>query len=374
MRIGLFGGTFNPIHNEHILMANEAIKELNLDKLLVMPTYVSPHKIGKEVAPGEDRIKMAKLVFQNNPKVEVSDYEISKKGISYTYQTLEYLTEEYGGAEIFFLLGSDMLENFPKWRNPDLICNMATLALTERRGEGLDNELLIKIVEERFNTKVVKLKVYGNDISSTKIRLYTKLGLSVEEMCPSEVIGYIKERDLYSSDEYYSFVREKLTEKRLNHTAGVILTAIRLAEENGVDKGKAEKAALLHDVAKYMDPKDYPNFKLDGNVPSPVVHQFLGEYIARVELKIEDEDILNAIKYHTTGRPNMSTLEKIIFVADLIEPSRTYADVDYLRKEIDKNFNEGFRICIIEIYKYLQRSTNEIYSLTKEAVDYYKKN
>lgn len=368
MKIAIFGGSFNPVHNEHIKVVKGAIKELNLDKLIVMPTYISPHKQNAEVISCEHRLNMLKLAFQNEEKVEVSNYEIEKGGVSYTYQTIEHFKNLYKGAKIYFMLGSDMLENFPTWKNPEIIVKNATLLLAERRNGAFDDDALISKIYKTFGAKVEKLEVYGETISSTKIRVYDKLALSLDGLVPSSVNDYIKTNSVYKTDKYYEYIKNALPEKRRVHTAGVITLSIDLAKKLGVDVKKAELSALLHDVAKYKDINEYKDCPLPNDLPSDIVHQFLGEYIARNELGVKDQDVLSAIKYHTTGRFQMTTLEKVIYVADLIEPSRSFSGVDNLRREIKKDFNKGFKICLEEIVEFLKLNKKEVYALTLEAL------
>ena len=368
MKIAIFGGSFNPVHSEHVKVAVGAVKELRLDKLIVMPTFISPHKQGAEAISPNCRLDMLKLAFLAEDKIDVCDYEVKKGGISYTYQTIEHFKNLYPDATIYFMLGSDMLENFPTWKNPKYICDNATLLLTERRNGEFDDELLIKKVKELYNAKVEKLTVYGETISSTKIRVYKKLGLSLDGLVPKSVEDYIDENKIYPPDIYYDYVRKTLPEKRLIHTAGVIITAISLAKKLGVDTQKAELSALLHDVAKYKNPSDYKNCILPSDLPKDIEHQFLGEYIAKTELAVKDEEVLLAIKYHTTGRSGMTMLEKVIYIADLIEPSRKFLGVERLREEINKDFNKGFKICLEEIVEFLIKSGKEVYSLTQDAL------
>ncbi len=371
LKIGIYGGTFNPPHKEHILLCKNAIKELSLDKMLVIPTSVSPHKQSSKVASGIDRLNMLRVAFSKDSQVEVSDYEIVKQGVSYTYQTIEHFSSVYKDSEIYFFVGSDMLENFPTWKNPEYIASKVNMVLCERKGDNIDTKTIISVYEKLYNKKVKVLNFAGDKISSTNIRIKTKLNLDISQDTSEEVASYIKENNLYAPDKYYLEVLNRLTEKRIKHTYGVIILAIKLAKMVGVDTQKAELASLLHDIAKYENYLDYPNFKVDSSVPKDVIHQFLGEYICREKLAVNDEEVLNAIKYHTTGRANMSLLEKIVFVSDLIEEGRTFNGVEELRKAVFEDFNAGFNLCIKEIYKFLLRDKKDVYYLTKEAYEYY---
>ncbi len=373
MKIAIFGGSFNPVHNEHILMAQGIVKELELDKLLVIPTAVAPHKKNNAVVSGEHRLNMLSLAFENFKNIEVSDYEINKGGISYSYQTVEHIYKTYNPTKLYFLMGSDMLENFPTWKYPEKIIEKATLVLCERRNGEFETDKIIEKTNSRFNTKVIKLDAYGENNSSTKVRVYKMLGLSLENLVPKEVEDYIDKNCLYKANEYYEYIKKTLPEKRRIHTAGVIITALKYAKILNVDKEKAELSALLHDVAKYKNPSDYPNLEEIKNLPEDIIHQYLGYYIAKNKLKITDEEVLNAIKYHTTGRSNMTNLEILIYVSDLLEPSRKFNGVNELRLEIDKDFKKGFIVCLEEIVEFLKLSNKEVYPLTLQALNFYKK-
>ena len=373
MNVAIFGGSFNPVHNEHIKIAKSFITELNLDVLYVIPTNVAPHKKGDCVESGIDRFNMLKLAFKDVEKVVVSNYELDNGGVSYSYLTIKHFKNLFEESEIYFLMGSDMLDNFPTWKNPQEIAKDCTLTLVEREGDNFDNSKLINSVQRLYNAKVVKLNSIGKNLSSTKIRTSLYLGLDVSNDIPKSVFEYIKSKNLYEGSEYYQYVKTKLPQKRKDHILGVITLSKKLANKLGVDGRKAELSALLHDVAKYEDYKDYKDFKLPKNCTKDIEHQYLGAYICEKVLNVKDEEVLNAVKYHTTGRDNMSTLEKIIYVADIIEPSRRFLGVEELRVAVEKNFESGFITCLNEILSFLKRENKEIYPLTLKAYNYYAK-
>ena len=372
MKIALFGGSFNPVHNDHIKIANALIEELSLDKLYIIPTFIAPHKQNAEVLNGEHRFNMLKLAFEDNSKVEVSDYELRKGGISYSYETVEHFKRTLNPTNLYFIVGSDMLDNFPTWKNPERILELATLTAVQRRNGEFDDSLSIKRIDDLYGKAVKTVKVFGETVSSTKIRVYKKLGLPLGEFLPKKVEDYILNNRLYLGDEFYNYISNALPIKRKIHTAGVILTALSLAKKLGVDEKKAELSALLHDIAKYESVENYPDFSISCDTPEDIVHQYLGEYIARTRLNVVDEEILNAIKYHTTGRENMTLLEMVVYVADLLEPSRKFSGVQELREEIKKDFFKGFKICLEEIVEFLKSSNKAVYPLTLDALNYYK--
>lgn len=374
MKVGIFGGSFNPVHLDHVKIANALIEELSLDKLYIVPTYIAPHKQNAEVISGEVRFNMLNLAFETNDKVVVSNYELMKKGISYSYETVEHFKHTLNPEVLYFIVGSDMLDNFPTWKYPERILELSSLVAVERRNGEFNDSLSIKKIDELFKKPVVTVKVFGETISSTKVRVYSKLNLPLDDLVPEKVKDYIEKNALYKGDKLYESIISYLPIKRRVHTAGVILMATSLAKRLGADVKKAEISALLHDIAKYERVSDYPDFSLPSDTPEDIIHQYLGEHIIKSRLGVLDEEILNAVKYHTTGRENMTLLEKIVYVADLLEPSRKFLGVDDLREEIKKDFDKGFVICLEEIVEFLLKSGKEVYPLTLRALKYVKEN
>lgn len=372
MKIGVYGGSFDPPHKEHITIAREAVKQLGLDKLFVVPAKIPPHKQNLTLSDGFLRKQMLDVAFLKDDKIEVSDFELKSSEKSYTYITIEHFKTLYSDAEIYFLVGTDMLEDFPTWKNPESILNNAKLFVTQREGE--DFEKAKSIFLKAFNNsedRIIVSKYVGKKVSSTDIRHRLMLGLDVDDKLDESVLKIIRDNNLLSGGDLATFLRKSLPISRLTHTLGVMNLAKTYAKRLKVDEEKAVKAAMLHDVAKYLDPKDYPDFTLDENVPKSVVHQFLGAYIAENVLSVKDEDVLNAIRYHTTGRENMSALEKIVFTADLLEEGRTYEEAPYLRAQVDKDFDEGFKLCLKRLKYFLSKTSDSIYFLTEKCYDFY---
>ena len=370
-KIGIFGGTFSPVHNEHVSLARAGINELGLDALYVLPTNVSPHKKSTG-ASATCRLNMLKLAFSLDEKVIVSDYEITRGEVSYSYITAEYFNQKFG-VKPYMFVGADMLKDFKTWKFPERILNSATLVCAKREGENVDISKEIEYIESAFGAQVLTLNFGGKACSSTKIRLFASLSLSLDGMVDKSVEEYIVKNKLYRGDSITEFLISALPEKRRIHTANVCLTALKWAKELGLLEEKVKISALLHDVAKYLNPSDYKDFVLESDVPKPVIHAFLGAHVAEKVLKITDTDIINAIKYHTSGRPNMSDLEKLIFVADMVEEGRNYQGVDYLREIYNKDFNASFIECLKEETIHLKNKKAEIYRLTLDAYEYYVK-
>ena len=353
-RIGIFGGTFNPVHIEHMEVVRHAIEELKLDRLIVMPTFIAPHKTDIPL-PAQDRINMLKIAFKDFDKVEVSDFEILNGGKSYTYLTVEHFKKTLN-AHVFFICGGDMLTNFKTWRYPERILAACDLAAFGREDFFTDYSAEKALFLERFNKSFIQLKYIGKNFSSTKIRIYSAFNLPLENLVPKGVEEYIKQNNLYEGDFYTKFICANLPLKRVLHTANVVIAALRKAKELGLDKGKVMLAATLHDCAKYMDYKAAKGFVLPEGVPEPVIHSFLGAFIA----------------YHTSGKANMTTLGKLIFVADMVEEGRNYDGVEYLRALYEKeDFEFCFKECLREEMLHLQNKGQPIYKETINAFNYY---
>ena len=370
-RIGIFGGTFNPVHIEHVRLCEHAITELDLDQLIVMPTFIPPHK-SVMPAPAHHRVEMLKIALASIPKAVVSTYEIDKQGKSYTYQTVEHFKSLYNDAQIFFFVGGDMLNDFKTWKNPDRILSACTLATFGREDYFNDYEKTQDYFEKTWGKKFVKLNYKGSSFSSTKIRVYSSFSLPLDGLVHSGVEEYIKANDLYKGDKYAQFIKTVMPQKRLIHTAGVVIASMQKVKELGLDGEKVRISATLHDVAKYMDKSDFPDFNLDVDVPKPVEHAFLGAYVCEKVLGITDQEILDAIRYHTSGKANMTTLGKLIFVADMIEEGRDYQGVVELRELFEgEDFEKCFRECLKEEVIHLLNKKTYIYSKTLDAYEYY---
>ena len=372
-KIGVLGGSFNPVHREHVNMVLAAMNAFSIDEFIVMPTYISPHKKNADLCAPEKRLEMLKLAFKGYKRVTISDYEIKSEGISYTYLTLEHLKKEYGDAELYFLVGTDMLADFPTWRNTERILELSKLIVTPRENEDLQKALTD--FYDRFKFRPLVSPYVGKSVSSTKIRSRLILGLDCRDYIDGAVSDYIKENSLFDGGIYRDcaeYVKKVLKKKRLVHTSGVMTLAVRYAKAKRINAEDAFLAAMLHDVAKYLSYEDF-DLKKPKDVPKNVLHQFLGAYICEKVLRIDNQDVVNAVRYHTTGRANMSDLEKIIFTADYLEESRDFDGVDELRAIAERDFDEGFVACVKQLFDHLEgeKDEEEIYYLSKQCKEYY---
>ena len=374
MKIALFGGSFDPIHNEHIEYMKAAKEALSLDKVIVIPSFLAPHKERGAVASGEDRLNMCRLALQGFSYAEVSDFELIRKDKSYTYITVEHFAKMYGGSQLYFRVGADMLEDFFTWKNPERILATATLAACARGDESVSKTHLR--FKERFHCDYVEIPFTGDKISSTELRVRIAFGKETNGLDP-RVAEYIEERNLYR----YSVIASALAlekEERREHSFRVALMAVARARSLCISEDKALLAAALHDCGKYvsLDSPLLKEFVLPAEVPAPVVHQYTGAYLAEREFGITDGEIIDAIRYHTSGREDMTTLGKLIFVADMLESGRSFEGIDELRKAFWRDLDKCLLLCFERQIAYLAENQNKgsaIYSLTQRAYNWLKR-
>lgn len=369
MKVGIFGGSFDPVHLEHVEMAKQAIKKLNLNKLLVIPTYLAPHKTGKRATDAKHRFKMAKIAFREIPEAEVSSLEIDAAGTSYTYLTCREIKKQYPDAELFFLMGADMLENFFFWRNPEEIVSLVTLAVCERQGENKAEEKKGEFFD-RFQKEFVLVGYEGKEVSSTLVRVTRAIGEEISSFVPAGVKEYILNHGLYDIPcREQALSLEKPA--RAEHSKRVAFLAGMAAAKHGVSEEKALLAGIMHDCAKNLseDSSYLKGFIPPEGVPAPVLHQYAGAFVAEHTFFVADEDVLNAIRFHTSGRVGMSTLEKLIYLADLLEYGRDYEGVERMRKHFFTNLDLCLKENVTRQVEYLRKSGKEIYPLTEELYE-----
>ena len=343
MRIGIFGGTFNPPHKGHKRMALEMMKAAYLNKMLIIPTFTPPHKNATDLASGKDRVKMCELLFSEDC-FTVSDIEMKREGKSYTVDTLTELKKIYPDDELFLIIGSDMLLSFDRWYRYEDILSMATLCVATRENE-ISTETLSDYAETKLGLSegaYILSEMSPMVCSSTEVRNMVKKGSDLSAVLTESVAEHIRNYDLYSEvyPEYKALLRELLDDYRYIHSLGVAESARELAALYGYDEDKAYKAGLLHDVMKNAT-KDYQLqimekggiilSQAEKNNPK-LWHAMAGECYLRDEMGITDEELLGAVRYHTTGKAGMNLLEKIVYIADYISKERNYPDVDVMRR------------------------------------------
>lgn len=198
-KIGILGGTFNPLHNGHMYMAYESKEVLGLDEIILMPNFIPPHKDADERDP-KDTLEMLKRVFSSRHGFKISTYELDKKGYSYTHETLAYFTKNFPDDEFYFIIGEDSYVNFSTWKNPKRILEMATLVVLQRHIRSRENESVTTQMIASVGGRVVFIPSKILEISSEDLRERVLLKREIGHFVPKEVERYINERKLYCQE------------------------------------------------------------------------------------------------------------------------------------------------------------------------------
>ena len=392
MKIGVYGGTFNPPHLGHVTAARAVFELLKLDLLLVVPDRQPPHKTLPEGSPTpEQRLEMTRLAGEQlglGEKVRVLDVELKREGRSYTSDTLAQLKEQYPEDELWLLMGTDMFLTIQSWHAPEKILSLAGIAAFGRT--EADTEELFSVQREYLyrtypQARIFTLTIPGVvDVSSTELRAMLAQGKG-GHLLPPAVYGCILREGLYDTRADLKHLPLRtlrpvalsyLKYKRIPHVLGTEQEAVRLAERYGADVRKAQVAALLHDCTKKLDMEQQLalcrryGIRLDEleQKALKLLHAKTGAAIARDVFGVDDE-IYRAIWWHTTGHANMTLLEKIIYLADYIEPSRDFPGVDKLRSVCYKDLDEGLLLGLEMSIEEMTNMGNPVHHATIEARD-----
>lgn len=357
MRIGIFGGAFDPPHRGHEKAALVFLEKAELDLLYVIPSGKPPHKEISGGAQDEDRLEMSKLAFLPlSEKICVTNREILDQGTCYSYLTVERLKNEYPDGEIFLFIGTDQFLAFETWRRFEYILETCTLCVMDRFEDFSRLSEKKARLEENFRARVLLLEEKPYIISSTEIREeLAEWGFS-RALSP-RVNEWICEKGIYSA--HSDPVRAKLLERakkdlsphRFSHTLSVERETVALCRWLGLPRGETGEmalAALYHDLAKNLTDAECIAFLRengesvsDEDVAIPaVLHGRVAALFAREDGFLSDEAVL-AIRYHTTGRSGMSLKEKILYTADFIEETREHAACQRIRADFYANLPDG---------------------------------
>ena len=392
MKIGIYGGTFNPPHLGHLTAARAVFELLNLDQLLLVPAGMPPHKELPAGSPTpEQRLEMTRLAGEQlglGDRVRTLDIEVYRQGKSFTADTRAQLKAQHPEDELWLLMGTDMFLTLQAWHEPGKILSLAGIAAFDRTEEDTE-ELFSAQREYLYQTypqaRLFTLTIPGViDVSSTDLREKLAKGEGASLLAPA-VYGYILREGLYNTgadlkhlslSQLRPVALSYLKHKRIPHVLGTEQEAIRLAERYGADVEKARRAALLHDCTKKLDMEEQLalcrryGIQLDEleQKALKLLHSKTGAAIARDVFGVDD-DIYSAIWYHTTGHAGMTKLEKIIYLADYIEPSRDFPGVDKLRKVCYEDLDRGLLMGLEMTIEEMTSMGNPVHHATIEARD-----
>lgn len=367
MSIAVYGGSFNPPHIGHRHVVEAVIKHFKPRRFFLIPAGAAPHKSLAEGSPdGKERLELCRLAFEEGDAVTVSDMEILREGKSYTADTLRELMERFPGEELILVMGTDMYLSLESWYNAEFILKSVHICVVRRDEEklALRKKALEYAKNYRTRSTIVALKPVEAASSDVRTLLPMREGV---QLLPDRVYGRIISRRLYGAKPNWNWLREKaylmLKPKRIPHVKGCEEEAVRLARRWGADTEAAAEAAILHDVTKKLNLREQLILcEKYGIIPDALeavseklLHAKTGAAIARERFGVSDE-VYEAIRWHTTGKADMSLLEKIIYMADYIEPTRNFDGVEKLRElaysDLDAAMKLGYEMSLADLAGY----------------------
>ena len=385
-RIGIMGGTFDPIHQGHIRMAQCALESMPLDRVLMLPSGNPPHK--PDVTPAEDRYRMVCAACAGLTGLEPCREEIDRAGVIYTVDTLSILKEKYPKAELYYIIGADTLMELQKWRRYETVLTLTTFLVCPRSWHYTPQQL----TEERkrleaLGGRFILMDMDVIDVSSTEVRQAIRHGESTP-LLPVQVHQYAMTAGLYGAEKripqgsaWLEKLFAALSVKRFSHTLAVADTARRLALLHGLDTRKAEIAGLLHDCAKCLPLKEMQRIARENRLTEDesildsgaLLHSVVGAHLARTEYGCEDPEVISAILSHTTGRPGMSPLAMAVWLADTIEPTRApYPLLDKTRMLAGLSLERAMIASLAGTLQHVRKKGDAVHPATVQTLSWLK--
>jgi len=383
MKLGILGGTLDPVHNGHIQIAIAAMELLGLDGVMLMPAGDPPHK--RHITDKWDRLEMVRLAAATHPRLSASDMEVRRGGITYTVDTLSALSVERPDVEWTYIIGADTLNTLDTWREFGRVARLCSFVAVGRPGsDGELARLRANAISACYGTRVDLLSAAGPDLSSTQLRERVAKGEDIRGSVPGSVADYIRDHGLYLCDFSEGEILEKLKRTlsfhRFTHTLGVAETAQRLAPLCGVDPMRARLAGLLHDCAKSM-PLDEMRTLVTNHLPDldeqelatrAILHAPAGMLLARDEYGVRDPSILSAIRKHTVGDGLMSPMDALIYVSDFIEPGREeFPGLEKARRLAEKDIWQAMVMCAGLTNRHLRERGQSVHPRTLRLLENY---
>lgn len=385
MRIGIFGGSFNPPHIGHILAAEKTVETLGLDKLIVIPAGQPPHKeLPANTPSDEERFALTKIAFSRIPCAEVSDVEMRREGKSYTITTIEHFRQIYPEDKLFLLMGTDMFITLDSWYCGEEILKAVIPAVFARNNHE-EETLRLKAAKyaEKYGTVSKIIDADVTVAASSDIREFMQNRKGSALLC-DEVYSEIIKHRFYGAKPEFAWLRGKSyayhKPKRIPHVMGCEEEAAKLAARWGYDADTAREAGILHDITKKLDLEEQLllcdkygilNDTLENN-SEKLLHSKTGAAFSEDMFGIPD-DIFTSIRWHTTGRAEMTLLEKIIYLADYVEKTRDFEGVEVLRKLCYEDLNAAMELGLKMSIEDLEERGSPIHPKTLEAYNYYSK-
>ncbi len=361
-KIGIFGGTFNPIHKAHLQIALTAREKLHLDFVIIMTGGNPPHKDNDLIYDGKIRHIMVKKAVKDIEYLIPCDYEINRSEYSYSVDTLKFLKSIYPDDELYFIIGGDSYSNFHKWYKPEEILKLCTLAVYKRNTVA-DEEFFIK-----NEARVVTIDGEFIDISSTRIR--TDIDTQ-KNLVDANVYRFITDYGLYKCNDEIELLRKMLSEARFRHSLNVADMCVKIAKRWGADEDTAYRMGLLHDIAKDIDKCVALKMcdELEANLDNiertmpQLIHPKLGAELVKCYFNIKEGIITSAIRCHTVGKIGMNVYDKILFVADMCEEGRNFEGVEDIRKTAFNDLDKAVVMCIDSTIAFTKRRRMSVHPM-----------
>lgn len=370
-RIGIFCGAFDPIHLGHLRILQDLLDRDQVDEILIVPNGAAPY--ARPIAGMEDIRQMAQIATAGMQKVSVADAALLSSGQD-SLGILKAIIKRYPGASFFYIIGADKLAGILHWSKVNKILELCELLVYPRVGFN-GQELTLFALAHGFRAKL--LPVAPVHISSSLVRTQLRLLSDAPGMLLPEVARHVALRGLYHPP-YQQRIKADMNQKRYEHTLGVRKLAVALAYHHGTNMQKAAVAALLHDCAKCMKlsqlqaiARKYHLSDDEAAIRSnALLHGLVGARYAMSKYDIHDEDVLNAIRYHTTGQRHMSPLELVIFVADAAEEGRAdYPGLQELRELMWQDLRRAALHALYSTQKHVAEMRQHVSPLTQQAID-----
>lgn len=430
MQVGLLGGTFDPMHKGHLTLLESAMRRGSLDATVVMPAGSPYHKKDQVVSPAIYRYELCKRSLKPLVHTMLSDMEILRDEATYTIDTVNALAEVQGSEErIALIYGSDVLFTILDWKEPELLLQKTTLLIAKRPEDELaEMEKQAQALRDNYGAEILFIEEPQLPVSSTRIRRAVRMEKRAlyEERCqlvfnylasepgrelkyiefldssiPDKALGqwdkwlepkvadFIRKNELYLKEVLLTALKPEtqdllvdierklfglISRKRLIHSWNTLFTAVEMALRFSVDPDKTALAALTHDAAKELSREDLlflvpKNERAKyGKLNPAILHGPAGAHFVENIFGLADPDIKSAIYYHTTLHENPTALEKILFVADKIEPGRSFRDLEPIRKLSRKHLNAAALACLKDVERFLLRENLKPHPLSKAAL------
>lgn len=368
-KVGIFGGSFNPIHKGHIEVAKYAMKNLKLEEVWFIPTNITPGKKRTNIISNQQRLQIIKESVKDIKAFKVKNYEIDNHNISYTIDTLNLLRKNYKNNEYYLLIGDDQFNKFLSWKDYQEIIKKSHVVVFNR--EGIKNKELI----DKINP--ILLKNRKIDISSTKIRQ------GHFNLLDENTLNIINKQYLYID----SVAKNNLTDYRLEHTYEVAKLIKQFAIGNfslwekmkyKFNKKFLDKyyyTGMLHDITKDKDKKWHLNilkkYNYDSDIHDNLLHQVTGYLWSKEVYKIQDE-ISNAILYHTTANDRMKKIDMLLYIADKIAGEKNEERKHWIKNIALVNYKLAFKEILKNNYDYI-RGKFGISGVDQNTINAYKK-